>query len=93
MPRLDTVAPLIVVVPEMLSVSSASVAPTDPPNTALPLIARSRAAPVLLSVDPASLPDSQMTADHPIAWCHDYDGGRAWYTALGHTDESWAEPA
>ncbi len=48
---------------------------------------------VLLSVDPASLPDSQMTADHPIAWCHDYDGGRAWYTALGHTDESWAEPA
>ena len=48
---------------------------------------------VLLSVDPSTLPDSQMTADHPIAWCHDYDGGRAWYTALGHTDESWAEPA
>ena len=48
---------------------------------------------VLLSVDPSSLPDSQMAADHPIAWCHDYDGGRAWYTALGHTDESWAEPA
>ena len=48
---------------------------------------------VLLSVDPASLPDSQMTADHPIAWCHDYDGGRAWYTALGHTAESWTEPA
>jgi cytochrome c len=48
---------------------------------------------VLLSVDPSTLPASQMTADHPIAWCHDYDGGRAWYTALGHTDESWAEPA
>jgi type 1 glutamine amidotransferase len=48
---------------------------------------------VLLSVDPSSLPASQMAADHPIAWCHDYDGGRAWYTALGHTDESWAEPA
>ena len=22
--------------------------------------------------------------DHPIAWCHRYDGGRAFYTALGH---------
>ena len=48
---------------------------------------------VLLNVDPPTLPDSQMTADHPIAWCHDYDGGHAWYTALGHTDESWADPA
>ena len=48
---------------------------------------------VLLSVDPSTLPDSLMTEDHPIAWCHDYDGGRAWYTALGHTDESWADPA
>ena len=48
---------------------------------------------VLLSVDPATLTASQMPDDHPIAWCHDYDGGRAWYTALGHTGESWAEPA
>jgi cytochrome c len=48
---------------------------------------------VLLSVDPASVPASQTVGDHPIAWCHDYDGGRAWYTALGHTNESWAEPA
>jgi type 1 glutamine amidotransferase len=30
--------------------------------------------------------------DHPIAWCHDYDGGRAWYTAGGHTAASYAEP-
>ena len=48
---------------------------------------------VLLSVDPATVVGSQMGGDHPIAWCHDYDGGHAWYTALGHTDESWAEPA
>jgi len=26
-----------------------------------------------------------MGADHPISWYHTYDGGRAWYTALGHT--------
>jgi glucose/arabinose dehydrogenase len=30
--------------------------------------------------------------DHPIAWYHDYDGGRAWYTGLGHTDASYSEP-
>ena len=47
---------------------------------------------VLLSVDPATVAGSQMVDDHPIAWCHDYDGGRAWYTALGHTDESWTDP-
>jgi glucose/arabinose dehydrogenase/type 1 glutamine amidotransferase len=30
--------------------------------------------------------------DHPIAWSHNYDGGRAWYTAGGHTPESFSEP-
>ena len=34
-----------------------------------------------------------MGADHPIAWCQDYDGGRSFYTGLGHTIESYAEPA
>ena len=29
---------------------------------------------------------------HPMAWYHEYDGGRAFYTALGHTDESYADP-
>ncbi|GAB2978190.1 hypothetical protein GCM10027049_12000 [Mucilaginibacter puniceus] len=29
---------------------------------------------------------------HPIAWYHDFDGGRAFYTALGHTNESFSEP-
>ncbi len=33
-----------------------------------------------------------MGHDHPIAWCQDYDGGRAWYTGGGHTNESYAEP-
>jgi type 1 glutamine amidotransferase len=36
--------------------------------------------------------DGGMGADHPISWRHAYDGGRAWYTALGHTDESYGEP-
>jgi cytochrome c len=33
-----------------------------------------------------------MGRDHPIAWSHRYAGGRAWYTAGGHTVESYAEP-
>lgn len=31
-------------------------------------------------------------ANHPIAWYHEYDGGRAFYTGGGHTDESFSEP-
>jgi type 1 glutamine amidotransferase len=33
-----------------------------------------------------------MGGDHPIAWSHGFEGGRAWYTAGGHTHESYAEP-
>ena len=33
-----------------------------------------------------------MGADHPIAWCHRYAGGRAVYTAMGHTSGSYREP-
>jgi type 1 glutamine amidotransferase len=36
--------------------------------------------------------DGAMGADHPIAWAHSFQGGRAWYTAGGHTDESYSEP-
>ena len=30
--------------------------------------------------------------DHPIAWYHKYDGGRAWYTGLGHREELYSDP-
>jgi hypothetical protein len=33
-----------------------------------------------------------MGAYHPLAWRHAFDGGRAWYTAMGHTIESYSEP-
>lgn len=54
---------------------------------------RSRGVTVLLTLDETSYSGGQMGTDHPIAWSHEYDGGRAWYTALGHTDESFSEPA
>jgi type 1 glutamine amidotransferase len=47
---------------------------------------------VLMTVDEATYIGGTMGADHPIAWYHEYDGGRAWYTALGHTAESYREP-
>ena len=46
---------------------------------------------VLASLDESSYPGGAM-GDHPIAWFHAYDGGRAWYTAGGHTRESYHEP-
>ena len=46
---------------------------------------------VLASLDEATYQGGTM-GDHPIAWYHTYDGGRAWYTAGGHTRESYLEP-
>ena len=33
-----------------------------------------------------------MGAFHPVSWYHTYDGGRAFYTELGHTAESYTDP-
>jgi cytochrome c len=47
---------------------------------------------VLLTVDESSYQaEASAMGDHPIAWCHAYDGGRAFYTALGHTVESYQD--
>ncbi len=52
---------------------------------------------ILLKLDESTLdygktPGIKMGADHPIAWYHNFDGGRSFYTALGHTDESYSDP-
>jgi type 1 glutamine amidotransferase len=46
---------------------------------------------VLLVVDEASYSGGTMGADHPIAWAREADGGRAFYTGLGHTIDSYYE--
>ena len=46
---------------------------------------------VLLTVDEASYEGGTNGAFHPMSWYHDYDGGRAFYTELGHTDECYTE--
>jgi type 1 glutamine amidotransferase len=35
---------------------------------------------------------AELDPSRPLAWCHDYDGGRSVYTAMGHTKASYAEP-
>jgi cytochrome c len=47
---------------------------------------------VLASLDESTYSGGAMGTDHPIAWCQNIDGGRSWYTAMGHTKESYAEP-
>ena len=52
---------------------------------------------VLLTLDESTMDygtqtNLKMGDFHPLAWYHDYDGGRAFYTALGHTDETYSDP-
>lgn len=47
---------------------------------------------VLVSIDEKSYDGGKHGENHPLVWYHEYDGGRAFYTALGHTEESYKEP-
>nr|WP_068890464.1 ThuA domain-containing protein [Pedobacter panaciterrae] len=49
---------------------------------------------VLIYIDEKSYDagNGKMGDKHPMAWYHEYDGGRAFYTELGHTDESYSDP-
>ncbi|KAI0806412.1 carboxylesterase-like protein [Xylaria sp. FL0064] len=48
---------------------------------------------VLLSIDEELYKGGTMGSDHPIAWCREFDGGRTFYTALGHFDEAYQDKA
>jgi type 1 glutamine amidotransferase len=48
---------------------------------------------VLETVDESTYTGGTMGADHPITWAHPTGGGgRAFYTAMGHTDDSYRDP-
>ncbi len=46
---------------------------------------------VLYSLDETSYQGGENGANHPISWYHDFDGGRSFYTGMGHTNESFAD--
>lgn len=47
---------------------------------------------VLANLDESSYTGGSHGSHHPIAWYHTYQGGRAFYTAGGHTEASYQEP-
>ncbi|WP_425628903.1 ThuA domain-containing protein [Cellulophaga lytica] len=47
---------------------------------------------VLLNLDEKSYNGGKNGDYHPMAWYHDYDGGRAFYTGLGHTNVTFKNP-
>lgn len=47
---------------------------------------------VLLTIDEKTYRGGKNGDHHPMSWYHDFDGGRAFYTAMGHTDETFSEP-
>ncbi|MCY7379855.1 MAG: ThuA domain-containing protein, partial [Gemmatimonadaceae bacterium] len=47
---------------------------------------------VLVDIDETSYHGGTNGDRHPMSWYHDVDGGRAFYTNMGHTEATFAEP-
>ena len=47
---------------------------------------------VLMNLDETSYEGGTNGENHPIAWYHEFDGGRAFYTGGGHTEAAFDEP-
>ena len=46
---------------------------------------------VVMTINESTYEGGENGDYHPMSWYHEYDGGRAFYTALGHTEESYTE--
>ncbi|MEH6703226.1 MAG: ThuA domain-containing protein [Galbibacter orientalis] len=47
---------------------------------------------VLMNLEESSYKGGTNGENHPIAWYHEFDGGRSFYTGGGHSIESFSEP-
>ncbi|GAB2515351.1 ThuA domain-containing protein [Spirosoma aerophilum] len=47
---------------------------------------------VVANLDESTYEGGINGSNHPIAWYHEFDGGRAYYTGGGHEDSSFSEP-
>ena len=45
----------------------------------------------LINLDESSYEGGENGQNHPIAWYHEFEGGRVFYTAGGHTSESYRD--
>ena len=46
---------------------------------------------VVMTIDESTYEGGTNGENHPMAWYHEYDGGRAFYTGSGHTEETFDE--
>jgi type 1 glutamine amidotransferase len=46
---------------------------------------------MLLLGDSTTFSGSEMGDDHPLSWYQEFEGGRSFYTALGHFDEAYTD--
>jgi cytochrome c len=46
---------------------------------------------VIYTLDETSYKGGENGNNHPIAWYHEFEGGRAFYTGLGHTNEAYSD--
>src|SRR4030095_12746308 len=47
---------------------------------------------VLVKIDESTYQGGKNGKDHPMSWFQEFDGGRSFYTAMGHTDATFSEP-
>ncbi len=47
---------------------------------------------ILINLDESTYEGGTNGESHPISWYKEYDGGRMFFTGLGHTEESYSEP-
>ncbi|MGO4289642.1 ThuA domain-containing protein [Chitinophaga sp. RAB17] len=47
---------------------------------------------VLIKIDESSYTGGKNGDNHPMCWYHDFEGGRAFYTEMGHIKESYQDP-
>lgn len=48
---------------------------------------------VLITIDEKSYEGGTNGGFHPIAWYHNFEGGSVFYTALGHREDAYSDPA
>jgi type 1 glutamine amidotransferase len=47
---------------------------------------------ILITIDETSYTGGENGGSHPMSWYHEFEGGRAFYTALGHDNKSYEDP-
>ncbi len=47
---------------------------------------------VLIKIDEKTYEGGVNRENHPMSWYHNYDGGKSFYTGMGHTEETYQDP-